>query len=255
MKRILGYSSIAHAGFILTGIIALNAGRHRRGAVLPARLRRGDGRRVRHRLAGAGARGPTADGSPARSSARPRTCRSGPGWAGRTRCSPLTFALFLLSFAGIPLTAGFVGKFARVLRRGRGRRVAARAHRRARVGGRGVLLRADHRADVLHRARRASRAGRSPPRPRALAPSAEGFALAGDAAVGASRRSRSSEARSTVTTTVVGTEGLAVVAIAVCALVTIVLGVFPSPVLDLDRVRGDVPAVTHRLSGGIAAPG
>ena len=41
------------------------------------------------------------------------------------------------------------------------------------------------------------------------------------------------QARSTVTTTVIGTEGFAVVAIAVCALVTIVLGVFPSPVLDL----------------------
>ena len=83
-------------------------GRHRRGALLPAGLRRGDRRRVRHRLAGARA----VRRRTVRSSARPRTCRSGRAWAARTRCSRLTFALFLLSFAGIPLTAGFVGKFA-----------------------------------------------------------------------------------------------------------------------------------------------
>ena len=37
----------------------------------------------------------------------------------------------------------------------------------------------------------------------------------------------------TTTTTVVPSEGLAAVAIGVCALVTVVLGVFPTPVLDL----------------------
>jgi NADH-quinone oxidoreductase subunit N len=66
----------------------------------------------------------------------------------------------------------------------------------------------------------------------ALAPSADGFALEGDAAV-AVQAQPVVEARSTVTTTVIGTEGLAVVAITFCALVTIVLGVFPSPVLEL----------------------
>ena len=34
------------------------------------------------------------------------------------------------------------------------------------------------------------------------------------------------------TTTVVGGEGLTVVAVAVCAVLTVVLGVLPSPVLD-----------------------
>ena len=36
-------------------------------------------------------------------------------WAGLGRRSPLVagvFALFLLAFAGIPLTSGFIGKFA-----------------------------------------------------------------------------------------------------------------------------------------------
>ena len=65
-------------------------GRHRRGAVLPAGLRGGDGRRVRHRLAGQGAcrRARRRATAAVRSSARPPTCRSGPGSAGRTRCSP-----------------------------------------------------------------------------------------------------------------------------------------------------------------------
>ena len=41
-----------------------------------------------------------------------RTCRSGPGSASAPRWSPAIFALFLLAFAGIPLTSGFIGKFA-----------------------------------------------------------------------------------------------------------------------------------------------
>ena len=36
----------------------------------------------------------------------------GPAWAGARRWSPAIFALFLLAFAGIPLTSGFTGKFA-----------------------------------------------------------------------------------------------------------------------------------------------
>ena len=47
-----------------------------------------------------------------RSEARRRTCPSGPGWAGATPSSPVPFTLFLLAFAGIPITSGFMGKFA-----------------------------------------------------------------------------------------------------------------------------------------------
>ena len=39
VKRMLAYSAVAHAGFILTGVIALNDGRTVRHAVLPVRLR------------------------------------------------------------------------------------------------------------------------------------------------------------------------------------------------------------------------
>ena len=73
----------------------------RRRAVLPGRLR------LRH----VGAFALVALVAPGRL-ARPRTCRSGPAWAAATRSSPATFAFLLLAFAGIPLTTGFIGKFA-----------------------------------------------------------------------------------------------------------------------------------------------
>ncbi len=47
VKRMLAYSSIAHAGFILMGILAAPEGRHGPCVVLHARLRPGDGRRLR----------------------------------------------------------------------------------------------------------------------------------------------------------------------------------------------------------------
>src|SRR6201986_288423 len=100
VKRLLAYSSIAHAGFILTGVIAVSTaglssvlfylvayGFTTVGAFAAITLVRDAG----------GGAGPL------------------PGWAGLARRSPLLagiFALFLLAFAGIPLTSGFTGKFA-----------------------------------------------------------------------------------------------------------------------------------------------
>ena len=58
VKRMLAYSSIAHAGFLLTGVVATDAStrtaraRRLERAVLPARLRLHDDRRVRGRDAG-----------------------------------------------------------------------------------------------------------------------------------------------------------------------------------------------------------
>ena len=56
LKRMLAYSSIAHAGFLLTGVIGLGAGgdglRPVRDDVLPADLRADDARRVRGADAG-----------------------------------------------------------------------------------------------------------------------------------------------------------------------------------------------------------
>src|SRR3954463_16149051 len=99
-KRMLAYSSIAHAGFLLTGVIGVGTsglsatmfyllayGTFTLGAFAVLTLVR-DG-----------------DGEASQLSQ----------WAGLASRSPLTAAvmtLFLLALAGIPLTAGFTGKFA-----------------------------------------------------------------------------------------------------------------------------------------------
>jgi NADH-quinone oxidoreductase subunit N len=100
VKRLLAYSSIAHAGFILTGVIAMN--KQGLGAVLF--------------YLGAYSfvtLGAFAVVTLVRDASGEATHLS--RWAGLGRRSPLvaaTFALFLLAFAGIPLTSGFSGKFA-----------------------------------------------------------------------------------------------------------------------------------------------
>ena len=105
MKRMLAYSSIAHAGFIL---VAMTSFRADALAAVPFYM-------LAYGLATLGAfavvsqvRERTPDGS-----LGAEAWRLGQ-WAGLGRRSPLlatAMALFLLSFAGIPLTAGFVGKF------------------------------------------------------------------------------------------------------------------------------------------------
>jgi len=100
-KRMLAYSAVAHTGFLLIGVIAANrAGVSGTLFYLAA-----------YSLTTIGAfaflttvRDP--DGVEVSELAQ---------WAGLGRRFPvagLTFSLFLLSFAGIPLTSGFVGKFA-----------------------------------------------------------------------------------------------------------------------------------------------
>ena len=100
VKRLLAYSSIAHAGFILTAVVAASAaglsgslfylasyGLTTVGAFAIVTLVRDPGGEASHlsRWAGLGKRSPWVAG---------------------------IFALFLLGFAGIPLTSGFTGKFA-----------------------------------------------------------------------------------------------------------------------------------------------
>ena len=100
VKRLLAYSSIAHAGYILTAVIAASAlglssslfylvtyGFSTVGAFALITLVRDPGGEALHlsRWAGLGKRSPLVAG---------------------------TFAFFLLAFAGIPLTSGFTGKFA-----------------------------------------------------------------------------------------------------------------------------------------------
>lgn len=98
IKRMLAYSSIAHAGFVLTAMVAADSsataailfylatyGISTLGAFAVVTLVRDSGGEATHLAK----------------------------WAGLGRRSPVlaaTFALFLLAFAGIPLTSGFVGK-------------------------------------------------------------------------------------------------------------------------------------------------
>jgi NADH-quinone oxidoreductase subunit N len=100
IKRMLAYSSIAHAGFLLTGIVALNKDG------LAASL---------FYLFAYGMATIAAFGiiSLVRNSAGEVTDLN--QWVGLGKRSPLiagAFAFLLLTFAGIPLTGGFVGKFA-----------------------------------------------------------------------------------------------------------------------------------------------
>jgi NADH-quinone oxidoreductase subunit N len=99
IKRMLAYSSIAHAGFLLLGIVAYS--QQGAAATLFYLLAYG--------LTTVGAfavvmlvRGPTGEAGHLSH------------WAGLGRRSPLlagVFALFLLALAGIPLTSGFTAKF------------------------------------------------------------------------------------------------------------------------------------------------
>ena len=100
VKRLLAYSSIAHAGFILTAVVSSSVqglssslfylatyGMSTIGAFAVITLVRDSGGEADHLSR----------------------------WAGLGKRSPLVagiFALFLLTFAGIPLTSGFTGKFA-----------------------------------------------------------------------------------------------------------------------------------------------
>jgi NADH-quinone oxidoreductase subunit N len=103
LKRMLAYSSIAHAGFLLTGVIGLGAG---------------DGSGLAATMFYLLTYGLTTIGA----FAVLTLVRDGDGeathlsqWAGLASRSPLTAAvmtLFLLALAGIPLTAGFTAKFA-----------------------------------------------------------------------------------------------------------------------------------------------
>lgn len=105
IKRLLAYSSIAHAGFILIGVLA--ATKLSAGSVLFYLLGYG--------IATVGAFGViqlvrNADANANITGEATEISR----WAGVGRKSPLAAAsmlIFLLSFAGIPLTSGFIGKF------------------------------------------------------------------------------------------------------------------------------------------------
>jgi NADH-quinone oxidoreductase subunit N len=100
IKRMLAYSSIAQAGFMLVGVLATSQ----------AGL---DGTMVYLVAYGIATIGAFAIVTLVRDSTGEATHLS--QWAGLGKRSPVVasaFALFLLAFAGIPLTSGFTGKFA-----------------------------------------------------------------------------------------------------------------------------------------------
>jgi NADH-quinone oxidoreductase subunit N len=99
VKRMLAYSSIAHAGFLLAGVIALS--------------KSGLEASIFYLFAyGVATIGGFAIVTLVRDSAGEVTDLN--RWSGLGKRSPIvagTFAFFLLAFAGIPMTSGFIGKF------------------------------------------------------------------------------------------------------------------------------------------------
>ena len=99
VKRALAYSSIAHAGFLLIGVVALN--------------KDGLAASLFYFIAyGLATLGAFAIITMVRDSSGEVTDLN--RWAGLAKKSPLVaalFTLYLLSFGGVPLTAGFIGKF------------------------------------------------------------------------------------------------------------------------------------------------
>ncbi|WP_436758593.1 NADH-quinone oxidoreductase subunit NuoN [Streptosporangium sp. V21-05] len=105
IKRMLAYSSIAHAGFLLTGIVAIGAAEQNAQALSA----------ILFYLAAYGFT--TVGAFAVVTMVRDAGGEAGhlSRWAGLGKRSPILagiFAFFLLAFAGIPLTSGFFGKYA-----------------------------------------------------------------------------------------------------------------------------------------------
>jgi NADH-quinone oxidoreductase subunit N len=109
MKRMLAYSSVAHTGFLLTGVLGLQSVND----INPGQITSLQAVMFYLVTYGFTTLGAFAVVSLVRDSAGEQSTIS--RWAGLGKQSPVVagvFALFLLSMAGIPLTAGFTGKWA-----------------------------------------------------------------------------------------------------------------------------------------------
>ncbi len=109
VKRMLAYSSIAHAGFLLTGFVGVNQG----VAVAGDEITSVQAMLFYLVTYGFMTLGAFAVVTVVRDSAGEATHLS--RWAGLGKESPMVagvFAVFLLGMAGIPLTSGFTGKWA-----------------------------------------------------------------------------------------------------------------------------------------------
>ncbi|UKJ63925.1 NADH-quinone oxidoreductase subunit NuoN [Cellulosimicrobium cellulans] len=239
VKRLLAYSSIAHAGFILVGVVGFSQlslrasvfyllvyGLATVGAFAVVTLVR-ETAPVRERVpvavsagaAGTDATGDATDNATDGATEQPVAVLGEAThlaqWAGLGRRSPWlagVFSLFLLSMAGIPLTAGFVAKFTAF--------GAAIAGPDGQGGGSTWVLAV---VGVLASAVAVFFYVRIIVLMFFTAPS-------GGPADGAEGDGATVEGPGV---TVVRSTGPTTIAIAVCALGVLLLGVFPSPVLDL----------------------
>lgn len=110
IKRMLAYSSVAHAGFLLTAVTGASQAET---GVPNGQLTSVASVLFYLAVYGAATLGAFAIVTMVRDSGGEVTSLT--GWAGLGRKSPglaAAFTLFLLSFAGIPLTSGFIGKWA-----------------------------------------------------------------------------------------------------------------------------------------------
>ena len=153
VKRLLAYSSIAHAGYLLIGFVPGTAAGYAAVRLLPDRLPVHEPRRVRR---GRRAREPRPGLRAHELARRPRAAR-GPALAA-------LMTLFMISLAGIPGTAGFIGKFLIFSAAVDAGQVRARDPRRADERRLGLLLPARAGADVHARARRRAAAAAPPQR-------------------------------------------------------------------------------------------
>ncbi|GAA1411986.1 NADH-quinone oxidoreductase subunit NuoN [Oerskovia paurometabola] len=262
MKRLLAYSSIAHAGFLVVALVGfgelsgfgvrallfylLAYGLATVGAFAVVTL-------VRERapqpvvvpaeaeLATVGAvPGATAAGSAGTSTTSPDggavlgEATHLTEWAGLGRRSPWlagAFALFLLSMAGIPLTAGFIAKFTAFQSA-----VAVGAWPLALIGviASAVAVFFYVRVIVLMFFTPSPRAASDAvTEPGAAAPRADQDGEQVVEATGATGGQARSVAAFVSRVTVVRSEGFTTIAITICVIGVILLGVLPSSVLDL----------------------
>jgi len=216
MKRMLAYSSVAHAGFILLGVLAMSEqgvsatmfylltyGMATIGAfAILTVVRKGDGE-ASH----------VSD------------------WAGLAKRSPVlaaSMSLFLLSFAGIPLTAGFIGKLS-----------VFTAAMQSGFGGLVVLAMVATAVTAFFYLRivvvmyfSEPAATQVPVPVGAAVGSGQADAAGGGAAAGAAEPAAASRAIGSDAPFVVVPGILTVIVIAVAVIVTLGLGLFPGPVLD-----------------------
>ena len=225
MKRMLAYSSVAHAGFILLGVLAMSE--QGASATMFYLLTYG--------MATIGAFGILT------------LVRKGDGeashvsdWAGLGKRSPVlaaSMSLFLLSFAGIPLTAGFIGKFSvfsaamasgfsgLVVLAMVATAVTAFFYLRIVV----VMFFAEPAVPVPAQDRVSVTAGGAPEVSTSGGAASTGAASAGAAPAGAVSSARAAVADAPY---VVVPGLLTVIVIAIAVIVTLGLGLYPGPVLD-----------------------